>query len=219
MGDPALPLADELLGEQLLAFTMKKRHVLVWAAFACISIPGNVKAAPGTADTQARRLDNAHQITSTLPPPSTRSQVNALAYQHYNDVPAMAAYRLVAAERGWGAARIEAWAPFVRDVMLGESAFCWNRRRGDVVESYSLGCVITRQGTHDDVGFGQVTASFYGHDASLCTGYGICSMGQILASPYDSMLWSVVVPIELDGSRPWCYSSAARSYHKCWLAP
>lgn len=176
----------------------------------------------GTVDTQARRLDNAQQVTPTVPPPpalTTRQIVNSLPFQHYNDVPAMRAFRLVAAERGWSASKIEAWAPFARDVMLGESAFCWNRRRGDIVQSYSVGCVITRQGTHEDVGFGQVTTSFYGQGALLCTRYGICSRQQILASPYDSMLWSLVVPLELDGSHPWCFSGSARSYHNCRLAP
>lgn len=161
------------------------------------------------------------QVTETLPPPPTiRQTVNALTYQHYNDVPAMKAYRLVAAGRGWPSSRIEAWAPFVHDVMIGESAFCWNRRRGDTVAPYSVGCIITHQGTHDDVGFGQVTRSFYGSNGLLCTMYGVCASGQILASPYDSMLWSIVVPLELDGSGPWCYSARARSYHPaCRWAP
>lgn len=190
-------------------------------AAAAVSVVG-VARADGTADTQAKRLDNAQQVTDTMPPPpkpSTRQIVNSLPYQHYNDIPAMTAYRLVAAERGWTSARIEAWAPFVRDVMLGESAFCWNRRRGDIVRPYSVGCVITRQGRYEDVGFGQVTSSFYGDAGLLCTKYGVCSSGQILASPYDSMLWSLVVPLELDGSHPWCFSGAARSYHNCGLAP
>jgi hypothetical protein len=184
---------------------------------ACASL---VRAGAGDVQTPARRELNAQQITDTVPPPPTiRQTVNALPYQHYNDVPAMKAYRLVAAERGWSSQRIEAWAPFVRDVMLGESAFCWNRRRGDIVASYSM-CVITRQGRYEDVGFGQVTTSFYGRDGLLCTQYGICSSAQILASPYDSMLWSLVVPIELDGSHPWCFNSRARAYHPtCASAP
>lgn len=172
-----------------------------------------------TAIEQADRIGNQQQATPTDPPPSIRDTVNAITYQHYNDLPALKAYRLVAAERGWDSSRIEAWAPFVRDVMLGESAFCWNRRRGDIVRSYSVGCIITQEGRYEDVGFGQVTTSFYGSTGLLCTRYGVCSMQQILASPYDSMLWSIVVPIELDGSHPWCYSGAARSYHNCRLAP
>jgi hypothetical protein len=102
--------------------------------------------------------------------------------------------------------------------MLGESAFCWNRRRGDVVAPYSA-CVITRQGTHEDVGFGQVTTSWYGQGAILCQEYGVCHSAQIIASPYASMLYSIVIPIEEAGSRSWCYSAAARSYHDCWKAP
>lgn len=172
-----------------------------------------------TGDEPADRLRNARQVTDTVPPPLTiRQQVDALPYQHYNDVPAMKAYRLVAADHGWSSARIESWAPFVRDVMLGESAFCWNRRRGDIVASYSM-CVITRQGRYEDVGFGQVTRSWYGSDAILCQKYGVCSREIILASPYNSMLYSIVIPLEEAGSQSWCYSSFARSYHNCGLAP
>lgn len=176
------------------------------------------RAEPVEVEVPARRMLNAHQVTDTVPTPSIREMVNALPYQHYNDVPAMKAYRLTAVSWGWDSARIEAWAPFVYDVMIGESAFCWNRRRGDIVKSYSM-CVITQQGRYEDVGFGQVTTSFYGADGLLCTKYGVCSSGQVLASPYDSMLWSVIVPIELDGSHPWCFNSRARAYHKCGLAP
>lgn len=183
------------------------------------AVAGYVSADGGTVDTRARRLDNAVQVTPTIPQQTTREIVNSLPYQHYNDVPAMKAFRLVAAEHGWSSTRIESWAPFIRDVMLGESAFCWNRRRGDIVKSYSVGCIITRQGTHEDVGFGQVTTSWYGAGAILCTKYGVCHSGQILASPYDSMLYSIVIPIEEAGSQSWCYSSAARSYHRCGLAP
>lgn len=151
-------------------------------------------------------------------PPDPRQIVNSLPYQHYNDAPAMQAFRIVAAWHGWNASEIASWQPFVRDVMLGESAFCWNRRRGDIVASYSM-CVITRQGRYDDVGFGQVTRSWYGSSALLCAKYGVCSAGQILSSPWASMLYSIVIPIEEAGSQSWCYSARARSYHDCWLAP
>lgn len=170
--------------------------------------------------TVAQQADRGEfvQVGPTVPPPSIRDIVNALPYQHYNDAPAMKAFRLVAADHGWNSQRIETWAPFVRDVMLGESAFCWNRRRGDIVASYSM-CVITRQGRYEDVGFGQVTTSWYGSNAILCVEYGVCRSSQVLASPYASMLYSIVIPIEEAGSRSWCYSAAARSYHNCTLAP
>lgn len=177
------------------------------------------QTAPAEVDTPAESVRRM-QVTPTVPPPDARTTVNSLTFQHYNDIPAMTAFRLVAGERGWTAEWIKAWEPFVHDVMLGESAFCWNRRRGDEVRPYSVGCVITRQGTHEDVGFGQVTSSFYGRDGLLCTRYGVCSMDRILASPYDSMLWSIVVPIELDGSHPWCWDARARAYHPtCRYAP
>lgn len=187
-------------------------------AILIIAVSGIARAGGADVLTPAERELNAQQITPTVPPPSIRGLVNALPYQHYNDVPAMKAFRLVAAERGWSSQRIESWAPFVRDVMLGESAFCWNRRRGDIVASYSM-CVITRQGRYEDVGFGQVTRSWYGSNATLCTKYGVCSSSQILASPYDSMLWSIIVPLEEAGSQSWCYNAFARSYHNCGLAP
>lgn len=161
------------------------------------------------------------QVTDTEAPPprpSIRSIVNGLHYQHYLPGPALTAFRLVASERGWSSAKTLAWEPFVNDVLFGESAYCWNRRNGDTIEAYSA-CHILHTTTREDVGFGQVTRSYYGQGAQLCELFGICSAGQILASPYDSMKWSIVVPIELDGSQPWCYNDYARRYHKCGLAP
>lgn len=191
--------------------------LVIASAILVYALWGVAHADAGDVLTPAQREMNARQITPTVPPPSISSIVNGLAYQHYNDKPAMQAYRLVAAERGWSSAKIESWAPFVRDVMLGESAFCWNRRRGDVVLSYSM-CVITHRGTHEDVGFGQATTSLYGDGGVLCAKYGVCSSRQILASPYASMLYSIVIPIEEQGSHPWCYEGS-HGYHKCGLAP
>ena len=175
---------------------------------------------PATAAVTPTR-GSAVQVTETIPPPpkpTAREIVNGLPYKHYDAKPALEAFRLVAADVGWSSQLIAAWEPFVNDVMFGESAYCWNRRNGDVVAMYSA-CVIIKATTREDVGFGQATRSLYGPDAQLCKGWGICSAEQILASPYDSMLWSIVRPIELNGSQPWCYNDAARAYHKCHLAP
>ena len=186
--------------------------VAIWLLFA-----GPSFADPATSGQTADRGQPV-QVTPTEPPPSPIALVNSLPYQHYNDIPALNAFRIVAASRGWTPGRIASWQPFVRDVMLGESAFCWNRRRGDIVASYSR-CVITRQGRHEDVGFGQVTSSWYGPTAILCLKYGVCHSSQILASPWTSMLYSIVIPIEEAGSQSWCFNSRARAYHDCWLAP
>lgn len=169
-----------------------------------------------TADTAERQA--MVQATDTLPPPDIRALVNGLPYEHYNPGPAMDAFRLVAAYRGWPDALIKAWEPFVNDVMFGESAYCWNRQRGDIMIPHSM-CVLQRGGRHEDVGFGQVTAVFYGQNGEVCKQYGYCSRQQILASPFDSMLASIVAPIELEGSQPWCYNAYARRYHDCWRAP
>jgi hypothetical protein len=193
---------------------------LVPAAVAVQAWDQSAVMEPATAGAPAVRDPESIQVTPTVAPPSIRQIVNGLHYQHYNDAPAMIAYRLVAADHGWDSQRILAWQPFVRDVMLGESAFCWNRRRGDAIISYSVGCIASHQGTHEDVGFGQVTTAWYGANAILCQKYGVCHSSQILASPYDSMLYSIVIPIELAGSQPWCFNSRARAYHPtCRWAP
>lgn len=176
---------------------------------------------PGIVNREAVR-GTPFQATDTVPPPprpTTRQIVDGLPYQHYNDKPAMQAFALVAAERGWSGEKIRDWSPFVKDVMLGESAFCWNRRRGDAIISYSVGCIASKQGRYEDVGFGQVTTAWYGSNAILCTKYGVCHSSQVLASPYASMLYSIVIPLEEAGSQSWCYSAWARDYHRCDLAP
>lgn len=190
------------------------RILSVYAAFLACGV-GGVHAWDAAAVGAPAVRGTQIQIT---PQPSVRTIVNGLPYKHYDHKPAHEAFRYVATWAGWTPERIEAWLPFVNDVMFGESAYCWNRRNGDVVESYSY-CKILRTTQREDVGFGQVTRSYYGSNAKLCQLYGICSAAQILASPFDSMLWSIVRPIELDGSRPWCYNAYARGYHDCWLAP
>lgn len=162
------------------------------------------------------------QVTDTLPPPppslTPQEIVNGLPYEHFNPAPAMEAFRIVAGVRGWSAEKIAAWSPFAEDVMRIESAFCWNRLRGDEMVPYSM-CVQVRQGPHTDAGFGQVTPiAGYRSDLWMCQDHGICSKWEIIQDPWHSM-YSMVLLMERDGKFPWCYDARARRLHDCGLAP
>lgn len=164
-------------------------------------------------------------IDDTLPPPSAREICNSLTYVAYDPGPSGTCFRAVTQERGWGA-KTDAWFGFIvseySGVIQGESGHCWNVRRNEIIEAGEVcnEANKTRIGPlGDDTGFGQVTAVWWGRRGVLCTDYGYCGPNSILASPYDSMLASIVIPVELEGSKPWCYSSHARSYHQCWEAP
>lgn len=159
------------------------------------------------------------QVTETLPPPpSPQDIVNGLPYEHFNPEPAMEAFRIVASELGWSANKIAAWSPFAEDVMRVESAFCWNRLRGDEMVPYSM-CVQVRQGPHTDAGFGQVTPiAGYRPGLWMCEDHGICSKWDIIQDPWHSM-YAMVLLMERDGKFPWCYDARARRLHDCGLAP
>jgi hypothetical protein len=108
-------------------------------------------------------------------------------------------------------------------VIQGESAHCWNVRRGEIIEAFEVCNEANKtviSGPHEDAGFGQVTSVWYGSRGWLCKTHGYCGVYSIIASPYDSMLSSIVLLVEHSGSGPWCYSSRARDYHDCdRLAP
>lgn len=179
-----------------------------------------------TADRAERRL-NATQVTDTIPPPPRPASdiCNSLTYRSYDSRPSGICFRAVTAERGWSRARIDSWFPFIvsefSGVIQGESAHCWNVRRGEIIEGGRVcnEANKTRHTNAEDVGFGQATSSLWGSRGVLCVKHGVCSPGQILASPYTSMLYSIVLVVEELGSQPWCYDSRARSYHQCWEAP
>ena len=149
---------------------------------------------------------------------------------HYADPgPAMQAWRVVTAERGWTPENVAKWTPFVQAVMLGESAYCPALRRGAVVDG---DCNIIKQGPHSDSGFGQVLMGYpkkngwrWGgtswslneHASWLCGQEGLCTPDDVVASPHASMT-AFVALIERSGKSPWCYGKHARS-QKCRLAP
>ena len=188
--------------------------VLIVVGAACVAYADET----ATADQHARRLSNEFIATPTVPL-DPRDVVNGLPYRFYDAEPAKTAWYIVTAEvLGWDTATQDAWWPFARDVMLGESGFCWNRLRGDVMAYPNDGCVQERQGTHEDAGFGQVTWVLYGEGSLLCVDLGICSKWQVISDPWTSMVSMVWVMDKL-GRQPWCWNDFARGYHACHLAP
>ncbi len=176
----------------------------------------------------ATRVRNAHQVGDTLPLPDPKVIVNALPYEHMNPEPAKQAFYLMTSLRGcprtkyiecWDKATQDAWWPHVNNVMLGESGYCPNRFRGDTMVPYSM-CVQERQGPHEDAGFGQATSAWHGRNGLTCKLEGICGKWAVIESPWNSMLGSVIVPLEQAGSQPWCWDARARRYHPtCHDAP
>jgi hypothetical protein len=146
--------------------------------------------------------------------------VNSLPYSWGSEEPAVQAYRIVAAERGWTKNAIDAWEPMVSDIMRGETGYCWNVRRGARLGNHGQDCLIVRQGRGSDSGFGQVIKKYhYGPGKYLCVKEGLCSADAIVSSPWNSMV-SLVSAIEHHGKQPWCYSASARRLHKtCKFAP
>lgn len=154
--------------------------------------------------------------TPSVSAPEARDYVNGLTYTYGVSAPALEAFRAVTADRGWAVSETEKWVPFVENVILGESGGCPNVRRGARV---SGDCVVTRQGTGSDSGFGQVISLHYRYPKGwLCKQEGLCSSAQIIGTPYDSMT-ALVALVERSGGQPWCFSSWARRYHKCSLVP
>lgn len=154
--------------------------------------------------------------------------VNGLVYGWQDMGPAMDAYRVVAAVRGWSPADVEAWAPFVFDVIVKESGGCWNLKGGQVP---TVGDCFTFQTNprhpRTDSGFGQVTPVLdRGARAPLCKGAGLCSQADVIASPWSSMValvdtiaGSPEAGVRGAGSFPWCWNAKARRYHACSIAP
>lgn len=195
----------------------------------CLSSVGVVltaRADSGEVGRVAGRLNNTQQVTPLVPPPSAAVVCNSMTYVGYDPGPSGICFRAVTAQRGWSEARTNAWFPFIiseySSVVQGESAHCWNVRRNEIIEAGEV-CneanktIIGPRG--EDAGFGGATSSLWGQGAILCEGWGVCSYQQILASPYTSMLYSIVIPVEELGSRPWCYSARSIEYHDCWEAP
>ena len=175
-----------------------------------------------TVDVTADRVGNAHPVGPAVPNPDPVTYVNSLPYRFYDPEPAETAWYVVTmVEFGWDQARQDAWWPFAKDVMLGESGFCWNRLRGDEMQpTIGVDCVAgqIRQGRHEDAGFGQVTWVLYGPHSTMCQQRGICSRWTVIQDPWTSMV-AMVHAMNEQGSQPWCYDRRALAHHDCWLAP
>jgi hypothetical protein len=142
--------------------------------------------------------------------------VNKLTYSYGNPKPAMQAFKLVAAQRGWTPKEIKSWEIAIANIMMGESGFCPNLLRGAIIKN-PTGCVLAKQGKHSDSGFGQLISIHYRHTTPgtgwLCAQEKLCSKWEIIASPWNSMT-SLLALIERSGVSGWCYNARARSIHR-----
>lgn len=152
-----------------------------------------------------------------MPSISPVGKINSLVYSYGNAAPAAQAFRAVATARHWTPASIRLWEPFVLGVARRESGFCYNVRRG-VVLANPTGCVIKRQGTHSDSGFGQLISIHYKPGAWLCTQEHLCSAEAIISTPWNSMT-ALVALVERSGRQPWCYTASLRAKSLCRSAP
>ena len=157
-------------------------------------------------------------------PPTTtstaRETVNAIDYEYTKMEPAMKAYKLVASDMGVPDWKIDAWEPFVYDIIAKESGGCWNLKRGQIPKPGSCTELARNpRRTGSDSGFGQLISIWYrGPRTPLCRNLGICSQAAVIASPYSSMQ-SLVHVLQLSGKQPWCYNAWARRFHNCRIAP
>ncbi len=152
------------------------------------------------------------------PSPSVVARVNSATYSYNNAQPAVEAFRAVTGQRGWSSAATASWEPFVSSVIRKESGYCFNLRRGARL-AQPAGCVISRQGTGSDSGFGQVISLHYRYpNGWLCKQESLCSAEQIIGTPWASMT-AMVALVERSGRQPWCFSDWARRYHNCNIAP
>jgi hypothetical protein len=165
----------------------------------------------------------ANEVATRVSPPTTSppldpvQYVNSLQYGWREMGPAMEAFRVVALSRSWTPATVDLWTPFVTDLIEKESGGCPNTRGGDIfVEGSCTERVVT--GRRPDSGFGQVTPVLYGPQGLLCQHEGLCSQGQIIQTPWSSMV-ALVATLELLGRFPWCDYDGAPSYHRCSLIP
>ena len=154
--------------------------------------------------------------------------VNTQPYFYGDMGPVTVAYEHVATHLDWdiqmmadGRTKLEAWREFViTDLIAKESGGCPNIRGGTRYNAIGDSCnnPVTR-GRKTDSGFGQVTPVLYhGSNSTICKNTGICSSRQVIESPWNSMM-ATLITIEKHGSQPWCYNKFARSYHNCSLAP
>ena len=182
----------------------------VWSG--AMNLPPELTTITAAAETTTTATRSGQQIQLTEPPPrpfDPVAYVNSLAYCHACMDPAMEAYRMVAAHRGWSEQQVESRSAFVRIIMATESGGCPNVRRwgyGSVGQDCRTLCMGGRKGecAYDDAGFGQVTQILRTPTSPLCAIEGICSAEATVASPWASMTAFLRV-LEDGGNRPYCY--------------
>jgi hypothetical protein len=141
------------------------------------------------------------------------TNVNTKQYNYGDPVPALEAFRIVTAQRGWTPEQIASWERAITNIMMGESGFCPNVLRGVRIGN-PQGCVISRQGRYGDAGFGQLIGLHYRYpNGWLCKQEKLCSKWDIIATPYNSMT-ALVALIERSGTQGWCFNAWARRYHR-----
>jgi hypothetical protein len=148
---------------------------------------------------------------------SPQAVVNATVYNWGDPGPALQAFRLVAAARGWTQAQTASWETAIVDIMAGESGFCPNLLGGSRVANGGVGCVISSHGSGSDAGFGQLIGIHHTITTAgtgwLCRQEGICGRWAVIATPWSSMT-ALVALIERSGVSGWCFADWARAYHR-----
>lgn len=162
------------------------------------------------------------------PDPIALWTVNTQPYFFGDLGPVTIAYDALAKHLDWdityaadGQLMIDAWREFVvTDLIAKESGGCPAVRGGTLYNAIGDPCDSPSVwGRRSDTGFGQVTPVLYrGNNTVICKNTGLCSWQQIIETPWNSMLATMITVQEL-GSGPWCYNAFARSYHNCSLAP
>ena len=166
------------------------------------------------ADDSVIELDGS--VTPPAPCDVEKARINALTYNYGDPVPAMDAAQAVARCRGWSQEQIDSWQIALSDIMRFESGYCPNIISGARIAS-EQGCVLRRQGTRTDSGFGQLISIHYrigrGENGWLCRQEGLCSKWDIIATPWNSMT-ALLAMVERSDTAGWCFSSWARRLHR-----
>jgi hypothetical protein len=169
-------------------------------------------------ESASQHLETAGRMDppTTLPPPDpcgpeVQAYVNNIQYRKLDPGPSTEAYRLVGTCLGWDGPTLDKWQLAINnDVFPGESTNCPIIFRGGNVRD---DCSVIDIGFGEDAGFFQLTRSYYGSGALLCKEYGVCDKWTIVATPWSSMYWGLVV-IMHDGNHGWCYNHwSCNEYH------
>lgn len=161
------------------------------------------------ADGAVIELDGS--VTPPTPCDVEQARINSATYNYTDPTPALEAFRVVARCRGWDQVQIGSWEIALEDIMRFESGFCPNILGGATI-AQSDGCVVGRQGSRGDAGFGQLISLHYRPGAWLCEEEGLCSKYDIIATPWNSMT-ALLAGIERWGTQGWCFNARARRLH------